>query len=186
MRIISGKYKGRKLNPPANLPVRPTTDFAKTGLFNILSSRLKYEELECLDLYAGTGNISLELISRGVKSVIAVDKNSSCLRFISDVSGKLGITNLQTIRSEAISFILNNDHSYDLVFADPPFDSTEKQLLVDTVFERGLLKGQGYLIVEHASSDHFTDLNNFRFEKRYGHVAFSFFSTLDQNKNSNK
>jgi len=184
LRIISGKYKGRKLNPPVNLPVRPTTDFAKTGLFNILSSRFKFENLECLDLYAGTGNISLELISRGVKSVVAVDKNSSCLRFISEVSGKLGITNLQTIKSEVIRFILNDDHSYDLIFADPPFDSADQQQIVDAVFERGLLRSNGYLIVEHASSDHLTGVHNFRFEKRYGHVAFSFFSTLDQDKKS--
>lgn len=181
MRIISGKYKGRKLNPPANLPVRPTTDFAKTGLFNILSSRLKFEDLECLDLFAGTGNISLELISRGVKSVTAVDKNSVCLRFINDVTTKLGIANLQTFRSEALSFIMNNDRSYDLIFADPPFDLKEKIPLVESVFERNLLNENGYLIVEHASSDHFNDLVNFRFEKRYGHVAFSFFSTLDRN-----
>ena len=104
MRIISGKYKGRRLHPPRNLPVRPTTDMAKEGLFNILVNRFDFEELSVLDLFAGTGNISFEFASRGCANITSVDSNHRCLRFINETANQLEVSSIKTIKSNVFHF----------------------------------------------------------------------------------
>ncbi|PCJ80585.1 MAG: 16S rRNA (guanine(966)-N(2))-methyltransferase RsmD [Flavobacteriales bacterium] len=176
MRIISGKYKGRRIVAPKNLPVRPTTDFAKEGLFNIIGNHFYFEELHVLDLFAGTGNITYEFASRGAKEVNAVDVNAKCMFFIKKTSTQLGLENLKIYRASAFTFIKRCKHQYDVIFADPPYDMKEIEKLPDVIFEKNLLKENGWLIIEHSG---FVDLSgNARFkEKRsYGSVNFSIFT----------
>ena len=139
MRIISGKYKGRHIRPPGNLPVRPTTDFAKTGLFNILEHKLDLESLNCLDLFSGTGGISLELISRGCKHVTAIDQDQKCVVFLRKTAGELGIENLVVHRADAIQYLKKSPGKFDFIFADPPFSSSIHEELVDLVMQKEML-----------------------------------------------
>ena len=179
MRIISGKYKGRVINPPADLPVRPTTDFAKTGLFNILENRIETEKANCLDLYSGTGSISYELISRGALTVTAVDQNRSCILFMDSTKKKLGIDNLTIVKSDVESYLKRTSVRYDLIFADPPYDLKIHRTLHELVFSNSLLTEGGWLIIEHSSRESYEDLSHFEFMRKYGNVGFSFFSNLD-------
>ena len=181
MRIISGKYKGRIISPPGNLPVRPTTDFAKTGLFNILDSRFDFPELNCLDLCSGTGSISIEMISRGAKSVTSVDNSSGCIQFLKKMCVNLNISNLNPLRSDVIRFLEQSVTTYDLIFADPPFDLDIRKQLHEIIFSRSLLNTGGVLILEHGSKESYQDLSGFNFSRQYGNVTFSFFFNLEQN-----
>jgi 16S rRNA (guanine966-N2)-methyltransferase len=180
LRIISGKYKGRKILAPENLPVRPTTDFAKTGLFNILQNRLKLESCTCLDLFSGTGCISLELISRSCKEVVSVDKDAGCIKFQSATQKKLGITNWIINKTDVVPFLKNNNKTFDLIFADPPFDFPILEEIHQLVFNQNLLIKSGLLILEHVSTEKYDHLKGFIFERKYGNVSFSFFHNFDE------
>ncbi len=179
MRIISGKYKGRIIKPPSDLPVRPTTDFAKTGLFNILENRLDIESTQCLDLYSGTGSISYELISRGANSVTAVDQNRNCIAFIESTIQKLDIDNLSTVKSDVIRFLKHATRKYNVIFADPPYDLKVHRAIHELIFSNRLLTENGYLVIEHSSREDYSELPNFEFTRKYGNVGFSFFLNLD-------
>lgn len=175
MRIISGKYKGRKIEPPGKLPVRPTTDFAKEGLFNVLTNMVNFEETEALDLFAGTGNISFELISRGCISVLAVEQNYNCVKFINSMSEKLNEINVRTQSSDVFRFLGFATRSFDLIFADPPFELDNAKLLPGIIFERKLLKPGGLLIIEHSERIDYSVMPHFTQTRHYGKVNFSFF-----------
>ena len=176
MRIISGKYKGRKIEPPGKLPVRPTTDFAKEGLFNVLTNMIDFEETEALDLFAGTGNISFELISRGCPSVQAVEQNYNCVKFINYLAEKLNEHNVRTQAADVFRFLGFCTRQFDLIFADPPFELDNARLIPGIVFERKLLKPGGLLIIEHSERFDFSTYPNFSQTRHYGKVNFSFFS----------
>ena len=122
IRIISGSHKGRRILAPSTLPVRPTTDYAKEGLFNVLVHKVDFENLKTLDLFAGTGNISYELASRGSTDVTCVDSDSRCLKFISETSEKIGFKKFRTIRSDAYAFIKGAKGKWDFIFVDPPYE----------------------------------------------------------------
>ena len=170
MRIISGLHKGRKIQAPKNLPVRPTTDRAKEALFNILSNKYDLESLDVLDLFSGTGNISFEFASRNTKNVIAVDKNNNCTNFIKETSKDLDL-NIDTILSDALTFIKKTDRKFDVIFADPPYNSLFYKELKDLIVDRKLINNGGCLIIEHDKSTLFDDQNiNIR---KYGNVNFS-------------
>ncbi|MDC6367006.1 MULTISPECIES: 16S rRNA (guanine(966)-N(2))-methyltransferase RsmD [Flavobacteriaceae] len=176
MRIISGKYKGKRLLAPKKLPVRPTTDMAKEGLFNILNNRFYMDELSVLDLFAGTGNLSFEFGSRGAKQIVAVDLHSSCVQFISKIAKELDLP-ISAIKSDAFKYLERSPEKFNIIFADPPYNFEQKQFLniVDLVFEKELLENDGLLIVEHSSQ---TDLSNnpyFNEQRKYGGNIFSFF-----------
>jgi 16S rRNA (guanine(966)-N(2))-methyltransferase RsmD len=177
IRIISGTHKGRRLQAPKNLPVRPTTDRAKEALFNILASGLHWPEASVLDLYAGTGNISYECASRGCPSVVAVDAHMGCVKFIEKTAAELGL-HISVYRRDVIKFLGQCGQSFDLIFADPPYEATAEALgeLVSTCLERGLLKPGGVLVLEHASSHDLGNLRGFQEVRRYGSTHFSFFS----------
>lgn len=175
MRIISGEYKGKRLSPPKNLPVRPTTDFAKEGLFNVLQNRLYFEDISVLDLFAGTGNISLEFASRGCKSVKSVDLNFKCVDFIKKTAKSLNFEQLLAYKSNVFKFLTSNKESFDLVFADPPYDLEEIESIPNFVFENNKLKEDGILIVEHSKSTDFSNHERFTETRKYGNVNFSFF-----------
>jgi 16S rRNA (guanine(966)-N(2))-methyltransferase RsmD len=175
MRIISGSLKGRRINPPTNLPVRPTTDLAKESLFNILNNHVDFEKINALDLFSGTGSISLELISRGCISVTSVDMNFKCTDFIKKTALVFKVNNLHIVKTNVFNYLKFSTTTFDLIFADPPYDMQGINTIPDIIFEKNLLSENGLLIVEHSKDINF-DTHNRLFEHRnYGKVNFSIF-----------
>lgn len=176
MRIISGKFKSKRLSAPKNLPVRPTTDMAKEALFNILNNSYYFHNIQVLDLFAGTGNISFEFGSRGTENITSVDAHFGCVRYINKISNELDL-NIHTIKSDVFKYLDKALGKYDVIFADPPYDfETEKfEIIVKSVFERSLIQEDGVLIVEHSKHTKLDHLPQFSYGKKYGGNMFSFF-----------
>ena len=164
------------MQPPVNLPVRPTTDFAKEGLFNVLNNIVDYESLKVLDLFTGTGSIAFEFLSRGVIEVTAVDANIRCIEFIKKTAVDFGVNNLKTVKTNSFVFLKHMVSKYDLIFADPPFDLEGIEAIPDLVFDSGLLADEGHLILEHSTGYKFEKHPCFDQHRQYGSVNFSFFS----------
>ena len=175
MRIIGGSLGRRKINTPKNLKLRPTTDQAKEALFNILSNRYYIDEFKVLDLFSGTGSISYEFVSRGAPYVTAVENNLIHFKFITSVKSDLSMENFFPIKTDVFKFLEINQESYDLIFADPPFDLEQIDQLPTLVFEGNHLKEKGVLILEHSEKNDFSKDANFVELRRYGKVHFSFF-----------
>ena len=175
MRIIGGTLKGFRINPPADLPVRPTTDLAKEALFNILFNQFDFSHIRVLDLFSGTGNISLEFASRGVPEIISVDRDFGCFNYLKRISKELKLNTIQTYKSDVFKFLEIQTEPYDLVFADPPYDLARIPEIAKVVFERNLVKPGGYLIVEHPSMKKLDNHPNFKEQRQYGSSSFSFF-----------
>ena len=161
MRIIAGKYKGKKIFAPKTLPVRPTTDFAKEGLFNFLNNQINFEQIKILDLFAGTGNISFEFSSRGCKNVTSIDLNFNCVKFMKSMNKELLFQN-NIIRTDAFRYLKKCKESFNLIFADPPYDMENTNLIPQLIFERNLLFEKGFLVLEH---DNKIDFKNHRIFK---------------------
>ena len=179
MRITGGTLRGRMIHPPANLPVRPTTDFAKTALFNILNNYFDFETLTVLDLFSGAGSIAYEFMSRGVISITCVDEDLNCINFIKKTSSEMKMKNLHCIRSDVFRFIKQGGHQSDIIFADPPFELEETDQLPDIIFENNLLKEDGWLIVEHQSKRVLkSNVKSFDLRK-YGNCAFTMYRRLE-------
>ncbi|MBO9583653.1 MAG: RsmD family RNA methyltransferase [Flavobacterium sp.] len=176
MRIISGKYKGRRINPPKNLPVRPTTDMSKEALFNVLNNHFNFDSLKVLDLFSGTGNISYEFASRGSAPITSVDGDFGCVKFIKQVSSEFDF-DIAATKSDVFKFLENSKTTYDIIFADPPYglDQATFEKIVLTVFERDLLEEDGMMIIEHSKYTKLDHMINFSFQKSYGGSYFSFF-----------
>jgi len=176
MRIISGKYKGRRIFPPKGLPVRPTTDMSKEALFNVLNNHFSFEGLKVLDLFAGTGNISYEFASRGSSPITSVDGDFGCVKFIKQVAAEYDF-NIAATKSDVFAFIDKNKTTYDIIFADPPYGLDQKifEKIVLSIFEKGLLNDEGMMIIEHSKYTKLDHLINFSFQKSYGGSIFSFF-----------
>jgi 16S rRNA (guanine966-N2)-methyltransferase len=175
IRIISGTHKGRKMTAPKNLPVRPTTDFAKESLFNILNNHLDLEGISALDLFSGTGNISFELASRGAKSIIAVDNNSKCCSFTKETAEVFGFDMIRTVKSNAFSFLKGMPGKYTFIFADPPYDMETTNTIPGLVYEKELLEPDGILVIEHGKETDLSMLPHFKEKRTYGNVNFSIF-----------
>ena len=150
MRIISGKNKGKKISIPKNLPVRPTTDQSKEAIFNIINNIYYFDELNVLDLFSGSGNISYEFASRGVKNIKCVDNNSNCVRFIKKISDELNF-NLKITKSDTSKYLKSCLDQFDIIFFDPPyvFKIEEYFKIIDLILERNLLNTNGIIIAEH-------------------------------------
>ena len=174
MRIISGSHKGRILRPEG-LPVRPTTDMAKESLFNILNNRIDFEEIKVLDLFAGTGNISMEFASRNAISVLSVDVNGRCIDYISKMIADLKFGNLTAIRANVFAFLARPAGSYDVIFADPPYDLAERDKIPVLIFENKWLADDGWFIMEHDKYINFKAHPFFSEERIYGKIHFTFF-----------
>ncbi|GGH42905.1 methyltransferase [Mangrovimonas yunxiaonensis] len=176
MRIISGQFKGRKLQAPKHLPVRPTTDMAKEALFNILNNTYYFDELSVLDLFAGTGNISFEFASRGTTQITAVDAHYGCIKFINQTAESFGM-NIHTVKSDVFKFLTQSHGKHTIIFADPPYDFPQESFnkIPQLVFENDLLEDNGYVIVEHSKHTNLSALENFSHAKNYGGCVFSFF-----------
>jgi 16S rRNA (guanine(966)-N(2))-methyltransferase RsmD len=176
MRIISGTYRGRLLPaPPKNFKARPTTDFAKENLFNILANRFDFEAVDVLDLFAGTGGISLEFASRGCRSTDTVEIEQSHCRYIANTATLLKMPQIHVVHNDVFLFLRLCRKTYDIIFADPPYSNENVRLIPDIVAKRQLLKESGRLIVEHSSTNDFTGCIGFVEQRRYGSVNFSFF-----------
>lgn len=176
MRIIRGVHRARKIVAPKNIKARPTTDFAKEALFNILENQFDFEEMTILDLFAGTGNISFEFASRGCKSVVSVDIAQASAKFISKTADMLDFQSLKAIKQDAFRFIRTWTHKFDLIFCDPPYDMEEVIKLPAAIFENELLERGGTLIIEHSEYINFEKEEYFLEKRSYGKVNFSFFS----------
>ena len=176
MRIIAGTLKGRRLNPPANLPVRPTTDMAREGLFNILNNYVDFDECTVMDLFAGTGAMSVEFISRGVREVTAVDINNACTDFIKSEAQRLELRNLRVVRADVFDLLKRANRKFDIVFADPPYAIEGLETLPGLVFERQVLTDDGIFILEHPREYSFEEHPHFWQHRNYGKVNFTFFA----------
>lgn len=179
MRIVGGKYGGRVFNPGKRFKARPTTDFAKENLFNILENRINWEETDALDLFSGTGSISYELISRGCRHVTSVEIDFQHVQFIKEVRETLEIPNLQIVRDDVFKFIHRCSNRFDLIFADPPFDLKGFENVADRILEANLLNPDGLLIIEHNKFQSFVNRAEFSELRSYGSVFFSFFKSME-------
>lgn len=176
MRIISGKYKGRRFSPPKNFRARPTTDFAKENLFNVLNNIIDWEDTSALDLFGGTGGISFELTSRGCPKVICVEKDFNHASFIEKTKKELLIGNeFQLLKMDAFKYLEHSREQFDLIFADPPYDLKNFTDVPKLVFEKDLIKTGGLFILEHSREYDFSDFPLFEDKRVYGSVNFSFF-----------
>lgn len=176
MRVISGIYKSRRFSPPKNFPSRPTTDSAKEGLFNILENRLYLEGAEVLDMFAGTGNISLEFLSREAKSVLSIDDHFVSFKYMKKAMHEIGADNWKVIKNDVFKYVPKIDRQFDIVFADPPFGLEKIYDIPALVLDSSLLKEDGLLIIEHGKETDFSKVEHFESQRKYGGVNFSFFS----------
>ena len=178
MRIIGGKFKGRKFVPPAkNWPTRPTTDFAKEGLFNILNNRLNFEETVMLDLFGGTGSHSYEFISRGCLDVTYVDKFGGCVAFVAKTAQELKIEDkIRIIKSDVFKFLSSNILQFDYIFAGPPYPLPNLNSIPDEIFKYNTLAIDGIFVLEHNPNHNFKNHVRYIEERNYGTTIFSFFN----------
>jgi 16S rRNA (guanine966-N2)-methyltransferase len=176
MRIISGNHKGRRITAPKNLPVRPTTDNAKEALFNILNNRFHFDELEVLDLFAGTGNISYEFASRGTQKITCVDSHWACVKFIHKTAEELDFP-IETIKKDVFKYLEVSHGPFDLIFADPPYAFVIEQFeeMVAKIASNKLLGPNGVFIIEHPKQTDLSELSGFQEARKYGGSVFSFF-----------
>ena len=181
MRIISGIHKGRRIQAPKNLPVRPTTDMAKEALFNILRNIIHISDIKVLELFAGSGNMSYEFASRGAGNILAVDKHFPCIAFIKKTAEELDLP-IDTIKADVFKFLENHSIKYDIIFADPPYalESTDFLKIADTVAENQMLNEDGLLIIEHSKHTDLSEHSTFDNARRYGGTVFSFFKTTPE------
>lgn len=179
MRIIRGKYGRRRFDVPHNITARPTTDFARENLFNVLENLGSFEDKTACDLFAGTGAISFEFLSRGCKSVTALEKSPVQLAFIRSVAQKLGDENLHAIKGDVFKFIETAQQSYDYIFADPPYDHPRFDEIPALILGSKLVKPGSIVIIEHSKTRDFSHLPGFSQRRAYGSVNFSIFEIAD-------
>jgi 16S rRNA (guanine966-N2)-methyltransferase len=175
VRIIGGKYRGRRIEPPSNFRARPTTDFAREGLFNILANRVDFETISVLDLFSGTGSISYEFASRGAEAVHLVETDRTHISGINRIIRDLGMENIRSIHIDVRAYLKTCSAKYDIVFADPPFELRWLKDLPDLVTSSGVIKADGFFILEHPKHMNFNGHPLFFEHRNYGGVNFSFF-----------
>lgn len=175
MRIIGGKYKGRIIVPARGLKARPTTDFARESLFNILNNRIDFESVTVLDLFSGTGCISFEFASRGSEvHLVEVDRKN--FSGIKNTIKEIGFTNIKPVHIDVISYLKTCTFRYDIVFADPPYNLQWLEKIPELVLRSGILKDDGIFVLEHPRKMSFSTNKCFTEHRHYGGVNFSFFS----------
>jgi 16S rRNA (guanine(966)-N(2))-methyltransferase RsmD len=176
MRIIGGEFKSRVFSPGKSFKARPTTDFARENLFNILSNRFDFENIKTLDLFSGTGSISFEFASRGCREITCVESNRMHLSFICSVIEKLDLKNIiNPVTDDVFRFIGKNKKRFDLIFADPPYDLSRLPQLPDLIMNGDILNSEGTFILEHGKTNNFSSHKDFQEMRVYGSVHFSFF-----------
>ncbi|MET4083201.1 16S rRNA (guanine966-N2)-methyltransferase [Pedobacter sp. UYP30] len=175
MRIIGGNLKGIRLQPPNNLPVRPTTDMAKEALFNILQNRFDFETCKVLDLFAGTGSLTLEFASRGSEKILAVDQHFGCIKWIKEMAEKHHFNTIEVRKADVFKLLNQLIETYDIIFADPPYHLATIPQIPVIVKQKGLLAPGGLLVVEHQSNMKMDAQPGYLETRKYGNSSFSFF-----------
>lgn len=176
MRIIGGIHKGYKLNQPMLEPTRPTTDLAKEALFNILDNYFNFDNIRFLDLFGGTGNISLEFGSRGCTDITTVELNTEAIKFINKTSEKLGFTGHRILQMDVFDYIENCRESFDVIFAGPPYKLPNLAMIPDLIIQKGMIEGEGWFILEHDPKYNFDTHPNLWKRRNYGQTNFSIFT----------
>ena len=181
MRIIAGSLRGRRLNPPDRLPVRPTTDMARESLFNILNNYVDYEDCTVMDLFSGTGAVALEFVSRGARQVTAIEINAQCTDFIKQTASQFGVSNLHVVRADVFDLLKRANKRFDIIFADPPYALDKLADLPNLIFEKEVLADDGIFVLEHPREFQFEEHPHFWQHRAYGKVNFTFFANqLDE------
>lgn len=175
MRIIGGKHRGRIITPPRNLRARPTTDFAKENIFNVLGNLIDFEDLDVLDLFAGTGSISYEFASRGAGSVTAVEINAIHYNYIRKTASEFGFDNIYAVKANAFLYLKSTAKDFDLIFSDAPYELEHSERIIDLVFSGGVLRPGGIFVFEHSKNKDFSSHPSFMQSRSYGSVIFSLF-----------
>lgn len=175
MRIIGGKLKGKVFNAPARLPVRPTTDMAKEALFNILYNTYDFSQCEVLDLFSGTGSISIEFASRGIAGVKSIDKHPGCVAWLNETAKKYDLKEISAFKADTFKYLETETKQYQIIFADPPYDLPNIPMIPQLVIEKNLLTDNGVLIVEHPPMLKLDSFKGFTEVRKYGNSSFSFF-----------
>lgn len=178
MRIISGEYKGRRIPVPGNFKARPTTDFAKEALFNILANHFNFEKIQILDLFSGTGSIGYEFASRGAVRVDMVEMTKRYSDFIRQTVYRLGMKQVRTYNNDVFKVIPHLKNKYDIVFADPPYDFGRISVIPELIFSNNILEKDGWFILEHGRDLDFSESEHFKELRKYGSVHFSIFTLL--------
>lgn len=176
MRVISGTLGGRKFNPPGNLPTRPTTDFAKTGLFNILNNHFDFTEVSFLDLFSGTGNLSYEFASRGATRIVAVEQDRLASEFIRKMKAEWNMEAIEIVKQDVFKFLAYNREPFDIIFAGPPYPLQNIAELPELVLGKQILKPHGWFILETNQKYSFTHLKQLLQVRNYGQTHFHMFS----------
>jgi 16S rRNA (guanine966-N2)-methyltransferase len=180
MRIISGKFGGRRINPPAKMPyTRPTTDIAKEGLFNILHNRIDFDGIKTLDLFGGTGSISYELASRGAADLTIVEKDMQMHAFIKKNLEMLGVKNFKLLKMDVFNFLASCNEQFDLIFAGPPYALGAIDELPKIIVSKKMIATGGFFILEHTSRNNYEKFDGFSFQRNYGTTLFSFFAAQE-------
>ena len=176
MRIISGNNRGKRINIPKNLPIRPTTDQSKEAIFNIIYNKYDFENIKVLDLFSGSGSISYEFSSRGANQVTSVDNNHKCVKFIKSVVSELNL-NINVVKSDVIKFLKANNFRYDIIFCDPPYNYSLENYkeIQNLIFNDKTLNSNGIFILEHSKIIKLDSIENFKESREYGGCSFSFF-----------
>ncbi|MCK5823437.1 MAG: RsmD family RNA methyltransferase [Bacteroidales bacterium] len=175
MRIISGIYKKKIISPPKNFKLRPTTDMAKEALFNIITNNFDIDKISVLDLFSGTGSISYEFASRGCNSIVSIEKNYKHVAFIQNTAKQLNFTQIKAVKADVFSYLNSSKLSFDIIFADPPYDLKEIKSIPECVFSKNLLNNNSWLIVEHSEKTDFSETPYFKEVRAYSKVHFSIF-----------
>lgn len=175
MRIITGIYKGRHFDIPRTFKARPTTDFAKENLFNVLNGYIDFEGASALDLFSGTGSISFEMLSRGCNPVVSVEMDAEHVQFIKNCTQKLKAEGHIIVRKDVFRFIKTTQRQFDLIFADPPYQLETLPTIPDLIFEHNLLSSNGIFILEHGKTHDFSQHPNVIDHRVYGSVNFTLF-----------
>lgn len=176
MRIVGGSFGGRRFNPPAKIPARPTTEVAKEGLFNVLNNMLDFEGLKTCDIFGGTGSISYELASRGATDLTLIERDPTSIRFIKETAKALGIlAQMRIVQGDVFSFIKQSTEAYDFIFAGPPYALETIDDLPILVFEKKMLSDEGIFVLEHTPRNDYQSHPHFIKMKNYGTTVFSFF-----------
>ncbi len=178
VRIITGRYRGRKLEPPAQPGLRPTTDTAREGLFSRLSTYFNWPEVHALDLFAGTGVLGLEVLSRGGAHLVSVEQNRTLIRAMQQVRQTWPVPDWEIVQADAARWLVQCGRSFDLILMDPPYSRPDKPALIEAALQGKLLTADGLLVLEHATHESFADLAGFCDSRHYGLVAFSFFEPI--------
>lgn len=176
MRIIGGELKGRRVAIPKNFKGRPTTDFAREALFNILQNRYDFDQMKVVDLFSGTGAISYEFASRGVQNVLSIEQNHLNVRFIGRVIRDFELENISVYRANVFDWVVKTDMRFDIVFADPPYDNRRLTELPALIRSSNIVNPNGIFILEHPDRQSFEEEEGFLEKRRYGGVNFSLFN----------